>query len=119
MAPAHEVRGWLLLAVAAVLAQQALTTYPDPQGAHQVGWTAFSLVLLRCVYRSSDLARVVFGALATVGFIGYVLATMAEFTSTSASLTLLYAVQAAAMLVAPVRAWTRKNPSPQVALPVE
>ncbi len=102
------VRVWLLLAVVAVLAQQALTTYPDSQPWAGVFWTALSLVLLWFVHRRSNIARTLFAALAAIGFALFVGATIYDdFTATNALLALLDGVQTGTMLVRPVRAWTR------------
>jgi hypothetical protein len=78
-----------------------------------------SLGLLWFVHRRSNVARVLFAVTATVGFVIYVLGAIGDLTSLSTLLAPLYAVQAATMLVRPVRAWTRAQSGGQVPARVE
>jgi hypothetical protein len=112
------VRSWLLLAVVAVVAQQALTTYPASQRGAGMFWGALSLALLWFVHRRSNVARTLFAATAAIGFAIFVLVSIDDLTSVSALLALLYAVQTGTMLVRPVRAWTRAEPAGRVVSPV-
>jgi hypothetical protein len=115
MVPERVARSWLLMAAVAVVVQEAFTTYPDSQSGTRVFWDALSLVLLWFVYRHSNLARIVFGAMAAIGFVLFALAALDDPTSTATALALLYAVQAGSMLAAPVRSWTRTQAAPPVA----
>jgi hypothetical protein len=72
-------------------------------------------VLLWFVYRHSNFARIVFGALAAIGFVMFALAALDDLTSTASALALLYAVQTGSMLAASVRSWTRTSSAPHVA----
>jgi peptidoglycan/LPS O-acetylase OafA/YrhL len=113
------VRVWLLLAVVALLAQQALTTYSVSQRGAGVFWLALSLALLWFVHRRSNVARIAFAAMAAVGFAIFVLAAIDDANSTATLLALLYGVQTGTMLVSPVRAWTRAHRSDPVISPVK
>ena len=119
MLTARRVRLWLLLAVVAVLTQEALTTYPDSHHGAGVIWLSLSLVLLWFVYRRSNAARILFAAIAAIGFAIFVLSTIYDPTSTSVSLVLLYGVQTGTMLVRPIKAWTGAEPAVQAASPRE
>jgi hypothetical protein len=111
------VRLWLLGAGVAVLLQEALTTYLDPQGGSRVFWAALSLALIWFVYRRSDVARLIFAVLAAAGFALFAQASLGEPTLTSTSLALLYAIQVTTMLAGPVRAWTHAGHAGHVAAP--
>ena len=113
------VRLWLLGAGVAVLLQEALTTYPEPQGGRHVFWAALSLVLIWFVHRRSNVARLIFAVLAAVGCALFALASLGELTMTSTSLALLYAMQVTTMLVGPVRAWTHVGHAAYVAAPAK
>ena len=112
----RSVRSWLLLAAAAVVAQQALTIYPESQGGARVFWGAMSLVLLWFVYRRHNVARILFAAIAVIGS---VLFALADLTSMGTLLAVLYGIQALTMLVRPVRAWTCTEPAGQAVSPAK
>jgi hypothetical protein len=101
----ERVRRWLLLAAFAVLVQQLLTVYPPSQRGAPVFWGSLSLLLLWLVLRGSNVARCVFGVSALVGLVLFLPGALAELRS--ALLAVAYGVQAASMLVTPVRQWTR------------
>lgn len=113
------VRFWLLLAVGAVLVQQALTTYPASQRGAGVFWLVLSLALLWFVHRRSNVARIAFAAMAAFGSLIFVLAAIDNAASTATLLALLYGVQTGTMLVGPVRTWTRAQRSDPVISPVK
>lgn len=97
------MRLWLAVALAAVVVQQSLTTYPEPDVGYHLLWGGFSVFLLYRIYRGSQVARGLFLALAVLGAAIY--ATGIGSQDRASWLALAFAVQAAVMLAPSVRAW--------------
>ena len=99
---ALNVRGFLLISLVCLVAQQALTAYPgDGLGPHVV-WLALGGLLLWLVYRkASNPARVIFMFIAFFGAVVY--ATQIGNDVRALILSLLYVAQALPLMTRPVR----------------
>ncbi|WP_147066032.1 hypothetical protein [Knoellia locipacati] len=120
MSTSTSIRTWLLLAVVAVMVQEALTVYSAEQGFQHAFWGGISLFLLYRVYRGGDVARRIFLVVSVIGT-GVLLGAPwrsggAVDVARVALLFVSYLVQSGVMLVPAVRHWTRQQrqamPSP-------
>lgn len=106
-------QGWLLLALVAVVAQEALTIYPGGQGAQHAFWGGMSLLLLYRVHRGGELARRIFLVIALFGVVVFlatpILSAAAVDLARVGPLFLAYVVQAGVMLLPSIRNWTRQH----------
>lgn len=113
MTARSSVRGWLLLAIVAVVVQDSLTVYPKAEGGQHVFWGSISLFLLYRVYRGGDLARRIFLAISAIGAGLFLAALVLPVAGVDAArvgpVFLAYLVQAGVMLVPTVRQWTRQH----------
>ena len=107
-----------MLAIVAVVVQEALTAYPKGQGGQHVLWGSVSLYLLYRVYRGGDLARRIFLVVAALGaglFLFALVFSAAGGVDVArvAPLVAAYLVQAGVMVVPTVRQWTRQPGRPE------
>jgi hypothetical protein len=108
-----SILGWLLLALVAVVAQEALTVYPEGQGAQHAFWGGISLLLLYRVYRGGELARRIFLVIALFGAGLFLAAANLSVAAVDLArvgpLFVAYVVQASVMLLPAIREWTRQH----------
>lgn len=105
-----SVRKWLLLALAALVIQEALTTYPWAGVGPHAFWGGISLLLLFGVYRGRDLVRRVYLVISAIGVWVFAAALSSPVVSLAqAALFLAYLVQVGVMLLPAVRRWTGQH----------
>lgn len=104
------VRGLLLLSLAFLVPQQALTRYPRGEDGANELWLAVGCLLLWFIYRrNSALARAFTVYPAVIGALIYVSQIPREGTS-AAVLALLFLGQALPLMARPVREHVRSSP---------